>query len=112
MTTTSKKLKNSRYSTQKIKGKKNDERDEVLTLKKLREDAKLTREQVAIILGIKKDTVRKYETSARVPNKKNLSKFQRALGCTKQDMSKAIAFHTLERMEKDRAGLDHLLKAQ
>lgn len=110
MTTTSKKLKNSKYSTQKEAEKATQE--EVFTFERLRKDAKLSREEVAIRMGIKTDTVRKYETSARIPNQKNLSKFQKVLGCTKQDMSKAFAHHTLERMYRSKAGLEHLLKAQ
>lgn len=110
MTITSKKLKNNKYSKQKKEGEATQE--EVLTFEKLRKDAKLSREEVAILMGIKPDTVRKYETSARIPNQKNLSKFQKVLGCTKQDMSKAFAYHALERMYRGREGLDYLLKAQ
>lgn len=72
----------------------------------------LNQEQLAELLGVAKNTIRKYEISDRVPKKCSIGKWQKVLNCSKQDISKAFTYHTLKNIEKKGCDIRHLLQAQ
>lgn len=86
--------------------------EKMTTLRSLREAAGLSVKQFSQMIGVAEDTVNKYEISDRVPRKCNLAKLQRALGCTKQDMSKAYIYHNMKYIEKKGLDMDYILMAQ
>lgn len=70
------------------------------TFRTLRIKRRLTRNELATIIGVKKETLGKYESSWRVPSVNIALKLEKALGCTKDEFMEAYAFHRKENLIK------------
>ena len=57
-------------------------------IKKLREKKKLTQEDLAVMLGMKRSAISKWETGEALPRAETLKRLAKILGCTIDELLK------------------------
>lgn len=70
------------------------------TFKDLRINARLSEEELARKLGVKKTTIKKYEASHRVPSDKKIKLLKSILNCSDEEFNEAYMNHKMIRIKK------------
>lgn len=71
----------------------------MITFKTLRENKNLTIEYVAEKLDVKPGTVKKYESSEKLPSNERFAMLQDTLECTDCEMATAFAYHKIKNVK-------------
>lgn len=65
----------------------------MITFKFLREKSNLTIDQLSKLTDIKPTTLKKYESSERIPINKNLITLRNIFKCSEEELMQALMFH-------------------